>query len=103
MINAADGHEVLVYDEGGANETCFQNRFGIMKLSDHGGSYPAATINDQANTFPNDLCLAVGVQPTSSTFNGFSQNGNGYDAPSSNTDWPNVALQGIPMLGVWLK
>ena len=82
----------------------WQNQYGIMKLMDHGGSYPAATINDQGNTFPDDFCLAVGVLPSgSNSTNGFTQNGNGYDAPTSDTDWPNVALQGVPMLNVWLK
>ena len=102
VIDAATGHQVLVYDQGGANETCFQNRYGIMKLFDHGGSYPTASKNDIGNTFPDDLCLAVGVQPAGS-FNGFTQNQNGYDAPTSDTDWPNDALQGAPMLSVWLK
>ena len=43
---------------------------------------------------PNYCCLAVGVQPA---------DGTAYDAPIDNTDWPNVALQGIPSLKFWLK
>ena len=103
VINAAPGHQVLVHDQSGDNETCWQNRYGIMKQSSHGGSYPAATFNDQGTTLTDDLCLAVGVLPLGSTSNGFSQNGNGYDAPTDNTDWPNAELKGIPSLNVWLK
>ena len=40
---------------------CYQNRYGIMPLQPHGGSYPGAWYNPNGNTGGRDTCMAVGV------------------------------------------
>ena len=72
-----------------------------MQISAHGGSYPSAQVNGAGNTSPGDNCMSVGVQP-SGTHDGYSQNGNGYDQPDSNSDWPNGDYQSPPFVNVWV-
>lgn len=73
-----------------------------MPLQQHGGSYPYASFNRQGNTEVNDYCMAVGV--TGSGADGWSQNGNGFDSPSSDSDWPNSQYNHrSPRVLVWLK
>ena len=75
-----------------------------MPLGGHGGSYPYASYNTAGNTATNDYCMAVGVLAKGSTAHGWSQNANGYDSPSSDSDWPNkVYNHQSPHLTVWLK
>lgn len=101
-ITAADDHKVVVHDQNGATKQCWQTKYGVMPLSAHGGSYPAATVNTHGNTATRDLCMAVGVQPGGDQ-DGFGQNNNGYDAPDSDSDWPNGDYQSPPFVNVWLK
>lgn len=69
-----------------------------------GGSYPYASYNKHGNTAVNDYCMAVGVMLKGSTANGWNQNGNGYDSPQSDSDWPNTVYNHQqPYLLVWLK
>ena len=85
-------------------QICYQNKFGIMPLGGHGGSYPYASYNTAGNTDNNDYCVAVGVMAKGSTAHGWSQNANGYDSPRSDSDWPNKAYNHqSPHLTVWLK
>ena len=75
-----------------------------MPLRVHGGSYPYASYDTAGNTAANDYCMAVGVLAKGSTVHGWSQNANGYDSPSSNSDWRNKAHNHqSPHLTVWLK
>jgi len=70
----------------------------------HGGSYPYASYNTAGGTATNDYCMSVGVMAKGSTAHGWSQNANGYDSPSSDSDWPNKAYNHqSPHLTVWLK
>jgi hypothetical protein len=101
-IIAAPDAQVTVTRESGATGTCWENRYGIMPLYEHGGSYPGAFYNEQGNTTGGDLCASVGVQP-SGTVDGFIQNGNGYDAPTGDSDWPNANINNNPHLSVWVR
>jgi hypothetical protein len=70
----------------------------------HGGSYPSAARNTAGNTRVKDYCMAVGVQKTGTTADGWTQNANGYDSPRSDSDWPNSQYNHVsPYLTVWLK
>ena len=64
-------------------QDCFQNKYGIMPLRQHGGSYPYASFNSQGNTKVNDYCMAVGVMLRGSTADGWYQNANGSTVPTA--------------------
>ncbi|XP_068733895.1 uncharacterized protein [Montipora capricornis] len=104
-VKAALQKPVMVIAWNGKTKTCFQNKFGIMPYSAHGGSYPYASINTAGSTYDtNDNCMAVGVMSKGSTAHGWSQNGNGYDSSSSDSDWPNKSYSHqSPYVVVWLK
>lgn len=103
-VNAAVKTPVMVYAWNGNKKICYQNKFGILPYSTHGGSYPYASYNTAGNTNTNDYCMSVGVMAKSSTVHGWSQNANGYDSPSGDSDWPNKAYNHqSPHLTVWLK
>ena len=75
-----------------------------MPLSAHGGSYPYASYNPQGNTKVKDYCMAIGVMLKGATVHGWSQNGNGYDSPKNNGDWPNDNYNHQALyITVWLK
>ena len=76
----------------------------MMSYPLHGGSYPSVSYDTAGNTAGNDYCMAVAVLPKGSTAHGWSQNGNGYDNPSSDSDWPSRSNSNYsPHLLVWLK
>ena len=54
-----------------------------------GDAYPSTSFNTAGNTRGNDNCMGVGVLLPGASANGWTQNGNGFDSPTSNTDWPN--------------
>src|SRR5205823_2267736 len=94
--------QVTAWD--GRTAQCYQNMYGVMPYSQHGGSYPAAAQNATGNTGGGDLCLAVGTMMQGNNADGFSQNCNGFDAPSSDGDWPNASIcNSGPVLEVWLR
>lgn len=75
-----------------------------MPYRNHGGSYPFASVDKNGNTAKNDYCMAVGVQKKGTSGDGWSQNGNGFDSPQSNSDWPGGSVSHeSPSLTVWLK
>ena len=85
-------------------QVCYQNKYGIMPLQQHGGSYPYTSFNSQGNTKVQDYCMSVGVLAKGSSANGWSQNANSYDSPQSDSDWPNTQYNHqSPHLLVWLK
>ena len=85
-------------------QICYHNKYEMMPLGVHGGSYPYASVNTDGGTATNDYCMAVGVTAKGSTAHGWTQNGNAYDSPSSDSDWPNRSLNHLsPHLTVWLK
>ncbi|CAB3991343.1 Hypothetical predicted protein [Paramuricea clavata] len=97
-------HPVTVKAWNGKEQVCYQNKYGIMPLPQHGGSYPSATYNTAGNTRTKDYCMAVGVQKRGTTADGWTQNGNGYDSARSDSDWPNSQYNYVsPYITVWLK
>ena len=102
-IDGAAQNAVTVTGWTGAKGTCYQNVYGIMPLTEHGGSYPAAAETAAGNTNSNDLCFAVGTMPATASIDGFTQNGNGYDAPATEATWPNAAFNVTPHISVWLR
>ena len=85
-------------------QICYQNEFGILPNSAHGGSYPYASYHAAGGIYNNDYCMSVGVMAKGFTAHGWSQNANGYDSPSSDSDWPNKAYNHqSPHLTIWLK
>ncbi|XP_015777068.1 PREDICTED: uncharacterized protein LOC107355072 isoform X2 [Acropora digitifera] len=103
-VKASVKTPVMVYAWNGQKKNCYQNKFGIMPLSNHGGSYPCASYNTAGNTDTNDNCMAVGVMKKHSTAHGWSQSGQGFDSASSDSDWPNRShSHQSPNVVVWLK
>ena len=48
--------------------------------------------------------MAVGVEKKGTSAHSWNQNGNGFDSPQSNSDWPGKAYDhGSPSLTMWLK
>lgn len=102
-ISAATQSTVGVTSSTGVNVTCYQNIYGINPFTAHGGGYPAATQNAAGNTTPGDWCMSVGTVAPNTTVDGFSQNGNGWDAPTAESDWPNAQYNVPAHLSVWLR
>ena len=94
----------IIYFSSSSLQNCYQNKFGIMPYSVHGGSYPYASYSTAGDTAANDNCMAVGVMKKQSTAHGWSQNGYGFDSASSDSDWPNRShYNQSPNVVVWLK
>lgn len=94
---------VTVTTSAGATATCYQDRTGINPRPEHGGAYPYASFNAAGNTLGNDVCMGIGTTLVNTTVDGFTQNGNGYDAPSDETTWPNPAFNVPAHVAVWLR
>jgi hypothetical protein len=94
---------VSVTNQDAVVGVCEQNTFGLMPADLHGGSYPYTSFNAAGNTSPGDNCMSVGVQVMGTIADGWGQNGNGFDAPASDTDWPNAALASSTHVAVWLR
>jgi hypothetical protein len=76
---------------GGSTRT-YVNPYCMMGLSGHGGMYPHFGVNTAGNTAPSDYAMAVGVHQSGTIVTpsgNWSGNGNGWDAPDSETNWPN--------------
>jgi hypothetical protein len=94
---------VTVRASNGTTRTCYQNRYGINPNSAHGGGYPYTAYNAAGNTAGGDDCMSVGTLVGGTAADGFTQNGNGFDAPRDETTWPNQAIA-IPVhVAVWLR
>ncbi|CAB4038787.1 Hypothetical predicted protein [Paramuricea clavata] len=95
---------VVITAWNGEKKVCYQNKYGIMPLQKHGGSYPSVSIDKTGGTATNDYCMAVGVQKKGTSADSWGQNGNGFDSPLSNSDWPGKSVNHeSPSLTVWLK
>lgn len=99
----ASGTGVVEVIGSSGSGNCYQNNAGIMPQETHGGSYPYASMNPDGNTGGSDWCMAVGVMQTDNAADGFTQNGNGFDAPTSEVDWPGGSLQSEPRVSIWLR
>ena len=76
---------------GGSTRT-YVNPYCMMGLSGHGGMYPHFGVNTAGNTAPSDYAMAVGAHQSGTIVTpsgNWSGNGNGWDAPDSETNWPN--------------
>ena len=94
----------IIYFSSSSLQNCYQNKFGIMPFYAHGGAYPCASYDTAGNVAANDNCMSVGVMKKQSTARGWSQNGNGFDSASSDSDWPNRSYSHqSPNVVVWLK
>merc|ERR1712113_1058963 len=94
------GKTITVKAYNKQTKTCYINAGGIMRLQGHGGSYPAATMNERGNTSVKDWCMAVGFKGNA---NGWTTNGNGGDTPKGETDWPNSSYNhSEPEVSVWV-
>jgi hypothetical protein len=102
-INGATQSSVTGTGWNGSTTTCYQNRYGIMNWDGHGGSYPAAARDTQGRTNASEYCMAVGTQTIGMNADGFTQNGNGFDAPADETTWPNGAYNVDPHVAVWVR
>jgi hypothetical protein len=102
-ISSATESTVVVTRWDGTLTDCYQNIYGINPLMEHGGSYPAVTASDNGTTSGGDWCMTVGVLSSGQYADGFNQNGNGYDAPKDEADWPNANLGQGPWVNVWLR
>ena len=45
-VNGVSSEQMTVYAHTGSSSKCYQNKYGIMKYSGHGGAYPSTTFND---------------------------------------------------------
>jgi hypothetical protein len=102
-INGATQASVTATGWNGATSTCYQNLYGVMNWDGHGGAYPAVGRNTSGNTQGNDLCMSIGTMTSGGTINGFTSNGNQFDAPIDETTWPNTAYNVTPHVAVWLR
>jgi hypothetical protein len=100
-IAASGAAAVAVQRWTGQTNTCQQNRYGINPIAAHGGAFPYTSYNTIGNTQGGDACMSVGV--TTVSINGFSQNGNGFDAPDDEAGWPNNAINQPVHVAVWLR
>ena len=102
LVNSATPHNVEVRSSFQYKRTCNQNKYGILESKSFGGGYPA-TSTSQYFVTTGDLCMAVTVMTIGSSAWGFTH-GYTWDAPISNSDWPNSSSnRGYPFLSVWLR
>ena len=103
-VSKAKMYPVSVKFYDGQEQSCFQNKYGIMPDFNQGGSYPSTTYNKAGMTKENDYCMAIGVLKPGKTAEGWTQNGSGYDSPQSYSDWPNSqSSYSSQFVTVWLK
>lgn len=100
ITSSITGQTVTVTAYNGASSTCYHNKYGVMTSSGHGGSYPSAMANTGGGTSGGDWCLSIGV--ATGNDNGWSNNHNGFDAPDSDSSWPNSNYNRDPRVSVWL-
>lgn len=104
VIYSAYTETVTVHDHyGNSYDGCYQNVRGIMSHPNHGGSYPMTMADASGSSGPNDPCMAIGVLNDAEAANEFDQNGNGFDSPNDDDDWPNAELAGPNNVQVWLR
>lgn len=104
-ISAATQAAVTATAWDGTTTTCYQNVYGVLNFQMHGGAYPATGRNTTGNTTGSDNCMAIGTMTSTGTVDGFTSNGNEYDAPAADATsaWPNTAYDIDPHVAVWLR
>ena len=88
VVRHATRQNVEVRSSFASKRTCCQNKYGIGPVVHWGGGFPS-TICYRAGS--HDTCMGVAVMSPGSSGDGFTQNQNNtiFDAPISNSDWPN--------------
>ena len=99
---------VTVTMSTGVETICYQTAHGMAKHNTHGASYPStfATHNTGGSVHvkTHDACMSVRIIKTGFPWtNGYYQDSNGADCPTSDEDWPNTQMNGNCYLAVWLK
>lgn len=102
-INGATQGSVTATGWDNTTSTCYQNQYGVLNWAAHGGAYPATGRNTAGNTTGSDWCMSIGTQTNTSSVDGFTSNGNQFDAPIDETTWPNTAYNVVPHVAVWLR
>ena len=111
VVHSAARRNVEVRSSFASKHTCCHNKYGIFGSSEVGGAFPSAAAGWCDTIHPNDVCMVVAVMSPGSSADGFTQRQNSpvFDAPVSNTDWPNKDSWGRsdgnkpPFLSVWLR
>ena len=99
----AMNHRVEVSSSFASKRTCLHSNYGIQHGYDFGGGFPA-TYSTDGSILSQDVCMVVAVMSVGSSGDGFTHNTPVFDAPTSNTDWPNVSDRDKPpFLSVWLR
>ena len=108
VVRHATRQDVEVRSSFASKRTCCHNKYGIGPVVSWSGGFPS-TICYSAGS--HDTCMGVAVMSPGSSGDGFTQNQNNtiFDAPVSNSDWPNKSANGKPsydgkppFLSVWL-
>ena len=103
VAQSATRHSVEVRSSFRYKRTCCHNKYGI---GPSGGGFPTTNCNGASL---GDLCMQVAVMSTVSSGDGFHHCCLLFDAPISNSDWPNRYFlraqrdAGPPFLSVWLR
>ena len=87
---------------------CHQNKYGILDWNNSGGGFPATERCHGVTS--GEVCMVVSVMSRGTLGVGFDKSLLLFDAPTSNSDWPNIyytgkpdADDGPPFLSVWLR
>ncbi|KAI0228294.1 hypothetical protein LSAT2_021234 [Lamellibrachia satsuma] len=89
-----------------SKQTCCHTKYGIGPAMSWGGGYPTSVCGAVG---PRDSCMQVAVMSRGSSVHGFDNSFALFDAPTSNSDWPNRYYSGThddagrPFLSVWLR
>ena len=107
VVGSATRHFVEVRSSFRSKSTCCHTKYGIGPTGSWGGGLPT-TVCNSANA--NDLCMEVAVMSLGSSRDGFGRSYPVFDAPTSNSEWPNRSPSGAPFghsgppfLSVWLR
>ena len=105
VVRSATKRDVEVRSSFGSKKSCCHNKYGIMPGYHFGGGFPSTS---GCIVGSRDLCMTVAVMTTGSSAHGVTQNGifSLYDAPTSNSDWPNAKCRdnnGPSFVSVWLR
>ena len=96
VLESSTKHKVQVRSSFRSKQTCCHTKYGIGPAVSWGGGYPTTVCFSAGN---DDLCMQVAVMSSVDGFTGSML----FDAPTSNSDWPNIYHAGAPFLSVWLR
>ena len=107
IVGSATIHFVEVRSSFRSKQTCRHNKYGVGPAASWGGGYPTTV---GSSVISRDSCMQVAVMARGSSEDGFYNSFALFDAPTSNSDWPNRYHTGTrhddagpPFLSVWLR